>query len=63
MELKGLTNKEVEDRVNRGLANTINTGHTKTIKEIFLIEHNGHYADNCRECYVQRMMDRIICKQ
>lgn len=36
MELKGLTNKEVEDRVNRGLANTINTGHTKTIKEIFL---------------------------
>ena len=36
MELKGLTKKEVIDRVNNNLANTINTGHTKTIKEIFL---------------------------
>lgn len=36
MELKGLTKSEVEDRVNNGLINTINTSHTKSVKEIFL---------------------------
>ena len=35
MELKGLTTQEVEDRISKNLVNTINTGHTKTIKEIF----------------------------
>ncbi len=36
MELKGLTKKEVEERINNNLANTMNNTHTKTIKEIFL---------------------------
>ena len=36
MELKGLTTQEVEERISKNLVNTINTGHTKTIKEIFL---------------------------
>ena len=40
MELKGLTSREVEERVNNGLVNTINTGHTKTIKEILVNRSN-----------------------
>lgn len=36
MEYHGLTSKEVNDRINKGLVNIINTGKTKTIKEIVL---------------------------
>ena len=36
MDIKGLTSKEVNERIQKGLVNTINTGKTKTIKEIFL---------------------------
>ena len=36
MDLKGLTSKEVEKRVNEGLVNTINNTKTKSIKEIVL---------------------------
>lgn len=35
-ELKGLSKLEVEERITRGEVNEINTGKTKTIKEIFL---------------------------
>ena len=35
-DVKGLTQEEVEQRINRGEVNEINTGKTKTIKEIFL---------------------------
>ena len=36
MELKGLSEKEVNERINKGLVNSISTGKTKSIKEIFL---------------------------
>ncbi len=36
MELKGLTTKEVEERIQNNQVNTINNTNTKTIKEIFL---------------------------
>lgn len=36
MDFKGLTAREVEARKEKGLVNVINTGKTKTIKEIFL---------------------------
>ena len=36
MELKGLTSKEVNERIEKNLVNTMNTGNTKSIKEIFL---------------------------
>ena len=36
MEFKGLTEKEVNERISKGLVNTINVGKTKSIKEIFL---------------------------
>jgi cation-transporting ATPase E len=36
MELKGLTTKEVEERIANNQVNTINNTNTKTIKEIFL---------------------------
>ena len=36
MDLKGLTNSEVEKRILNGQVNTINNTHTKTIKEIVL---------------------------
>lgn len=36
MDIKGLTNKEVQDRINKGLVNTINNTKTKSIKEIVL---------------------------
>jgi len=36
MELKGLNNQEVEERIAKGLVNTINNTHTKSIKEIIL---------------------------
>ena len=35
-KIKGLTHEEVEEKINRGEVNEINTGKTKTIKEIFL---------------------------
>ena len=36
MELKGLTSKEVNERIEKNLVNTMNNTNTKTIKEIFL---------------------------
>ena len=36
MEYKGLSEKEVNERINKGLVNAFNTGKTKSIKEIFL---------------------------
>ena len=36
MEIKGLSEKEVNERINKGLVNSISTGKTKSIKEIFL---------------------------
>ena len=36
MDLKGLTQKEVEERIEKGEINIINNTHTKTIKEIVL---------------------------
>ena len=36
MEPRGLTKKEVEERIAKNQVNTINNSHTKTIKEIFL---------------------------
>ena len=36
MEYKGLTKKEVEERIEKGQINTINNTHTKTIREIVL---------------------------
>jgi len=36
MELKGLTKREVEERISKNQVNTMNNTHTKTVKEIFL---------------------------